>query len=1099
MSWVADFHIHSHFSMATSKESNPQSLARWAGLKGISLLGTGDFTHPGWRQELSEALIPAEPGFYKLKEAPAPEIPGQPETRFVVSGELSTIYKKNGRVRKVHHLIILPSLEAAERISRRLAELGMNIRSDGRPILGLDSHDLFSLVLEECPEVIYVPAHIWTPHFSVFGSKSGFDDIRECYEDLTQYIHVLETGLSSDPPMNWRWSALDRFTLISNSDAHNPQNLGREANLFETEFSYDGIKKALEKKTDGFIGTIEFFPEEGKYHYDGHRHCEVAWKPEETIAKDGICTVCGRKVTVGVLHRVNALADRPEGYRPEGAKHYQSLVPLTEVIGSALHRGKSSLKVIQAYQDLLTKFGPELTILRETELDSIAKAAGPLVAEAIRRLRSGEIVVKAGYDGAYGKVSLLSEADRQALLGQAALFEEKSAPAVKRKATLQQATAKVIGEAKSLLKVSPSDSFHSGLTEEQEKIVKSNHRIISVCAGPGTGKTKTLVERIVYLIRDQGVDPAEVTAVTFTNRAANEIKSRLAKLLAGDRRLNRLNLGTFHSLVWKLLQYDPVCKDMKLLDDISAKSLIEETLREQRIPLRARDASLALTLLKNKYLWEEEPNIPPAAVELYQAYQKNLRRYRRWDFDDLIPKMVELWEEDPDWLKSLKQSFRYLLVDEFQDLNLIQYRLVKLWAQDCRSLMVIGDPNQSIYGFRGSDSRFFNLLQQDFPETVSFKLTQNFRSSATVVKAANSLIPKADRQIEPKRATGQKEPKIIWYETASEKETARVVVEQIIQLLGGSTMISAHGPKRKQGPLLEETFSLSEIAILYRTGRQAESLEIALTAAGLPYRVSGSNLTLEAPSVKEFLTFFRYLTDPGDIFWLRSALQYPRWDLKGKEVAEIIRRLEETQTEETGFWPKASIVSELPPELALKLEQFWGVAEYYREQLGRKNVEVIEDWMIRMDAGLEPELEQLKRISENYGSLADMLRFLPLAQEADLIRRGNRSTGTEMITLSTLHAAKGLEFPVVFICGVEEGLIPYDAEDLETIAEEQRLFYVGMTRAERRLYLVNSQFRLKSGKMVPIEASRFLKLLPSDLLEKAEWTKRNKGRQLELF
>ncbi len=1100
MTWVADFHIHSHFSMATSKESNPHSLGRWAGLKGISLLGTGDFTHPGWRQELSEALIPAEPGFYKLKEAPAPELPDQPEAKFVVSGELSTIYKKNGRVRKVHHLIILPSLEVAGRISDRLADLGMNIRSDGRPILGMDSHDLFSLILEECPEVIFIPAHIWTPHFSVFGSNSGFDDIRECYEDLTQYIHVLETGLSSDPAMNWRWSALDRFTLVSNSDAHNPQNLAREANLFKGEFSYNGVKRALENKTDGFRGTIEFFPEEGKYHYDGHRNCEVAWKPEETIAKEGVCPVCGRKVTVGVLHRVAALADRPEDYRPEGAKPYQSLVPLAEVIGSAFQMGKSSRKVTQAYHELLHKFGPELTVLRETEIDSIMREAGPLVAEAIRRLRLGEVEVKPGYDGAYGVVSLLREDDRQALLGQAVLFEETREPTAQRRTALKQAAAEVVSEAKSLLKVSPSDSFHSGLTEEQAEIVKSSQRIISVSAGPGTGKTKTLAERIIHLIREEGVDPTEITAVTFTNRAANEIKSRLAKLMAGDRRLNRLNLGTFHSLGWKLLQRDPESRDMKLLDDIGAKSLIEETLREQRIPLRTREASLALTLLKNKYLWEEDPNIPPGAVELYQAYQEKLRHYRRWDFDDLIPKMVELWEEDPDWLKPLKRQFRHLLVDEFQDLNLIQYRLVKLWARDCRSLMIIGDPNQSIYGFRGSNSYFFNLLKQDFSETVSYRLTHNFRSSATVIKAANTLIPKEDRQIDQKKTNGQSEPKIIWYETPSEKGTAQAVADQIIQLLGGSTMISAHGPKRKKGPVLEEAFSLSEIAILYRTGRQAESLETALTAAGLPYRVSGSNLTLEASPVKEFLTFFRYLCDPADLFWLRSALRYPRWNLRGEEVTEIIRRLEESQNKETGSRPGLSLAGELPPEFAIKLEQFLGVAGYYREQLGRKSVEVIEDWMIRMDAGLELELEQLKRLSENYGKIEEMLRFLPLAQEADLTRRGNKSTGTEMITLSTLHAAKGLEFPAVFIVGVEEGLTPYGAEDdPETIAEEQRLFYVGMTRAERLLYLVNSQFRFKSGEMTRVEVSRFLKMLPPEVLEKIEWTKQTKGKQLELF
>ncbi len=1098
MAWVADLHIHSHFSMATSKESNPQSLSRWAGLKGVSLVGTGDFTHPGWRKELNEALVPAEQGFYKLKETPAQEIPGQPEARFVVSGELSTIYKKNGRVRKVHHLIVLPSLEVAGRIGDRLADLGMNIRSDGRPILGMDSHDLFSLVLEECPEVIFIPAHIWTPHFSVFGSNSGFDDIKECYEDLTQYIFALETGLSSDPAMNWRWSALDRYTLVSNSDAHNPQNLAREANLFEAEFSYEGMKNALQnKELGGFAGTIEFFPEEGKYHYDGHRNCEVVWKPEDTIAKQGICSVCGRKVTVGVLHRVAALADRPEGFRPEGAKQYQSLVPLPEVIGSAFNMGRNSRKVTQAYNELLHKFGPELTILRETEIDAIAGAAGPLIAEAIRRLRSGDVEVKPGYDGEYGVVSLLREDDRQALLGQAALFEEKREPAAKRKAALRQATAEVVSEAKSLLKVTDSEAFHSGLTAEQIEIVKSPARVITVGAGPGTGKTKTLVERIVYLIREAGVDPAEITAVTFTNRAANEIKSRLAKILAGDRKLNRLNLGTFHSLAWKILRQDPESRGVKLIDNISSKSLIEDTLREQRIPLRAREASLALTLLKNKYLWEEEPNLPPAAVELYQAYQQNLRRYRRWDFDDLIPKMVDLWEDNPDWLQPFKRCFQHILVDEFQDLNLIQYRLVKLWARDCRSLMVIGDPNQSIYGFRGSNSRFFTQLERDFPETVAFKLTRNFRSGALVIKAANTLIPKGDRQVEPKIAKGENGSKIVWYETPSEKGAAQAVVNQIVRLLGGSTMITAHGRRGKEDS--EDSFSLSEIAVLYRTGWQAESLETALTAAGLPYRVSGSDLTLDASPVKEFLTFFRYLTDPEDLFWLRSALRYPRWNLSGAEVTDFIGRLDQNQNEEAESRLEA-LFSTLPEATAMKLRQFFGVADYYREQLNRKSPEVIEDWIIRNDLGLEPEMEQLRRISENYKNIEEMLSFLPLAQEADLIRKGNKTTGTEMITLSTLHAAKGLEFPVVFIIGVEEGMIPYgDEEDPEAVAEEHRLFYVGVTRAERRLYLVNSQYRLKSGSIVPVEVSRFLKTLPQELLEKVEWSRQSKGKQLELF
>ena len=356
LSWIADLHIHSHFSIATSKESNPRSLHRWAGLKGVSLVGTGDFTHPGWRKELREELIPAEDGILSSGEPPAPEIPGQPEPRFVVTGELSTIYKKNGRVRKVHHLIVLPSLEAADRISDRLEALGMNIRSDGRPILGLDSANLLELVLEAAPEVIFIPAHIWTPHFSVFGSNSGFDTMEECYEDLTPHIFAVETGLSSDPGMNWRWSALDRYTLVSNSDAHNPQNLAREANLFEAEFSYPGMRDALQDKASGkFKGTLEFFPEEGKYHCDGHRNCDLVWDPEETQAHGGICPVCNRKVTIGVWNRVAQLADRAKGYRPEAAAPYQNLVRLQEVIGSALEHGPTSRKVEQEYFHLLHK------------------------------------------------------------------------------------------------------------------------------------------------------------------------------------------------------------------------------------------------------------------------------------------------------------------------------------------------------------------------------------------------------------------------------------------------------------------------------------------------------------------------------------------------------------------------------------------------------------------------------------------------------------------------------------------------------------------------------------------------------------------------
>ena len=316
---IADLHIHSRYSRATSRDCVPAALDFWARRKGIHLVGTGDFTHPAWRAELAEQLAPAEEGLYTLKEeAVRPGALSVEEApRFVVSGEISTIYKKNGAVRKVHSLIVLPDLERAEVLSRRLEAIG-NLHSDGRPILGLDCRDLLEITLEAAPDAIFIPAHIWTPHFSLFGAFSGFDTIEECFEDLTPHIHALETGLSSDPPMNWRCSALDRFHLVSNSDAHSPSKLGREANLLEIPCSYAALEKAL-RTGRGLKGTVEFFPEEGKYHYDGHRNCKQCLSPQEAEAVGGVCPVCGKRLTTGVLHRVEQLADRPAALRSASA------------------------------------------------------------------------------------------------------------------------------------------------------------------------------------------------------------------------------------------------------------------------------------------------------------------------------------------------------------------------------------------------------------------------------------------------------------------------------------------------------------------------------------------------------------------------------------------------------------------------------------------------------------------------------------------------------------------------------------------------------------------------------------------------------------
>ena len=410
MKMIADLHIHSRFSMATSKEGTPENLDFWARKKGISLIGTGDFTHPVWREELKERLVTEGNGLYHLRDEYVKEesrkFPGE-GTRFVVSGEISSIYKKNGKTRKIHNVILLPSLEAADAMAQRLEKIG-NIHSDGRPILGLDSHDLLEMMLDVCPEGILIPAHIWTPHFSVLGAKSGFDSVEECFEELAPYIHALETGLSSDPAMNWRISKLDRYQLVSNSDAHSPSKLGREANLLDIDCSYEGLYRAIQTG-EGLEGTVEFFPEEGKYHFDGHRKCGVSLSPVEAERLGGICPVCGKKLTMGVDHRVEQLADRAEGFVKKDGKKYESLVPLPEVISACMGYSTASKKVQGCFEQMIQTLGTEFDILRNVPSEDIKSCAGERIAEGIENVRTGNVKRIPGYDGEYGKIELFDE------------------------------------------------------------------------------------------------------------------------------------------------------------------------------------------------------------------------------------------------------------------------------------------------------------------------------------------------------------------------------------------------------------------------------------------------------------------------------------------------------------------------------------------------------------------------------------------------------------------------------------------------------------------------------------------------------------------
>ncbi len=405
MLYYTDLHIHSKYSRATSKSCNLEELAIWAQKKGLNLISTGDFTHPAWFAEIKEKLVPSDNGTFRLKPEIEKEIGAS--VKFILSVEISTIYKKWDKTRKVHHVVFVPNLQTAENFRQKLDAIG-NIKSDGRPILGLDSRNLLETVLESGENSYIIPAHIWTPWFSVLGSKSGFDSIEDCYGDLAEHIFALETGLSSDPEMNWHVSKLDKFRLVSNSDAHSPSKLAREATVFNKEPDYYSIMHAL-KTGDGYEGTVEFFPEEGKYHEDGHRKCNICLTPEETKKLNGICPVCGKPLTIGVLYRVNELSDRHEIITPPStAGKTYSLVPLQEILSETMKVGVSSKSVAREYESLINTFGSELAILQNISIDEITKHS-TLLGEGISRLRDGKVIKQSGYDGEYGKIKLFQE------------------------------------------------------------------------------------------------------------------------------------------------------------------------------------------------------------------------------------------------------------------------------------------------------------------------------------------------------------------------------------------------------------------------------------------------------------------------------------------------------------------------------------------------------------------------------------------------------------------------------------------------------------------------------------------------------------------
>lgn len=1077
MQYIADIHLHSRFARATSKTLNPENLYRWSLIKGLTVVGTGDFTHPVWFEELRDQLEPAEEGLYQLRsdlrrgidaELP-PACRGQ--MRFVLSVEISLIYKKNDKTRKIHHVVTMPSFDAVARLNARLGAIG-NLKSDGRPILGLDSRDLVEICLEACDEVLFIPAHIWTPHFAVLGASSGFDTLEECFEDMLPHIFAVETGLSSDPLMNWRLSMLDNYAIVSNSDAHSPQKLAREATCFNTELSFRGMYNALKDRDPArFTGTLEFYPEEGKYHFDGHRKCDICWKPVQTLDADGICPVCGRKLTIGVLHRVEKLADRAEGDRPDVTMPFENLIPLPEIIGSVLQVGPTSKRVQTVYEQMLSTHGAELKILRELPIAEIAKTGDPLIAEGIRRMREGTVHIAPGYDGVYGKIQVFSDEDRALLSGQESLFHIPATEPSKEKA---ENPSQYKSTKTAIVKDTPftlPPSHFTLLSPHQQTAVTMHKGPIIVTAGPGTGKTRVLTHRVIDLIQNRGVSPASVMAVTFTNRASTEMWERIVSLSSGGEELVPMRVGTFHRLSLDLLREYAPERLGAIADRGEARAVLQEVIADIDTEMSVDDALSQISLCKAQ--GQKIPDIADTELQtIYTNYQHRLTTYGLMDFDDILLVLHDVLCGDI--LRTVQARFTHILVDEFQDVNAVQYALIQKLAGDGSGLFIIGDPDQAIYGFRGASAEYFEQLKTDFPETNEVILQHTFRSTPQIISAASSLL--GGRSYDPARENG---PNLRAVSTPGETGEGIAIVDEITRMVGGADLLQANEEGKR---------SLDDFAILFRTGRQADALETCFLQAGIPYRVVGQKNYLEAASVQHALSFFKCVLrdDISSALTTRDIidlLSIPAFD-PGREARAAIRR----QTQNTA--------------LSDTVQEKWDAAmeavDRFRNEVSHLSPsELIAKWTEEFATSDDIDIERLSLLAQGVDSIAELLDIITLGQDGDFVRRG-KIARPEAVTLMTLHASKGLEFPVVFICGVEEGLIPHAEADIE---EEKRLFFVGITRGQDEVILTHARSRRRFGERIAPEISRFVADIPEDIIDFVDLrTERRKpAEQLSLF
>ncbi len=1081
MQFIGDFHIHSHFSLATSKQLIPEYLDFWAKLKGIKVVGTGDFTHPGWTKELETRLEPAEYGLFKLKTNHCLQQEAQPykindtDIRFILTAEISNIYKRNGKVRKVHNVLFAPDFETVYKIQNKLDAHNFNITSDGRPILGLDSRNLLEMALEASPDVFFVPAHIWTPWFSVLGSKSGFNTVEEAFGDLSNHITTVETGLSSNAPMNWMCSFLDRFTLISNSDAHSPEKLGRNANVFDCELNYQSIIQAMKTgDPKQFLGTIDLFPQEGKYHYDGHRKCSVCWSPLETLEHNERCTVCGKKVTVGVMNRVAELADRDVLTDRPNRHPYRSVIPLKEMISEIEGVGVNSKRVKKQYDALLRKLGPELYILLDMPIETINQKGFPVIAEGIRRMRNNEVEIKEGYDGEYGTIKVFQNNDAKKFASQNALFKTTTNAPVKQHTTIRFDIEKYLElqeQKKRNAKAFETTLFDKeqladknenifGLNPEQSKAVQHFTSPALILAGPGTGKTRVLTSRIIHLITNRNIPPDKILAVTFTNKAAEEMRERLKTKLQDTNNKNSITITTFHAFGYGVLKEfhkkTGRTKHFTIIDTADKESILIDELGCKKKDVKKIISAISKTKQELKTP-EEVKNKNISAI--FSRYENKMKKYDLFDLDDLMYQTVLLLEKHKKIAETYQSKFAWILIDEYQDINYTQYQLIRcLFPENDSNIFAIGDPNQAIYGFRGADVKYINQFVADYPKAKVYNLRKSYRCTDNILQASNDIIKQNTKNKSLLKGVN-KGIKIKISSHKTDKSEAEFVARTIEKMIGGLRFFSMDS-KISEGHTDESIESLSDFAVLCRTHTQAEALQKAMNDHSIPHQVISSNPFFKNEPVKTIIDLLKFrLIDNNKFLKKRltekNIINIPQW------------------VEFDDFTSDNSVENII--------------------------ITIIDNYFIDNKQEYEAIFRKLIELARGFNDDLDaFLHFAAIGTGTDLYK-----PETENVTIMTMHASKGLEFQCVFVVGCEEGIIPYSLfkQNKTNLEEERRLMYVAMTRAKKYLYLTHADKRMIRGKDLEMKRSRFLNRIEKELIEmqKNEYKKRKTNLQMRLF